>query len=133
MRHSEAHRIDHFVRQWFGALDGLPEDPSYFLNHVAEDMSLEMPEGNFRGPGGFSDWYALARKQFQPGCDHQIEQLDIASEDQGRFMIDLRVRLKAQSLDNENIDLQVNETWQLSIDEQKNITLHDYRVSPIAA
>lgn len=136
-------RIESFVREWFAQFDQLPESSDDFLQHLSPQLELNMPEGSFHGHDGFQQWYALARAQFKPGCQHQVEQLDIKAEDNAatRYRVELRVRLQAKThadsvFKGQPINLLVNEYWQLSAeaqaeDQANHITIHRYDVVPV--
>lgn len=124
-----------FVGSWFAEFDQLAENTHFFKQHLDEQVNWRMPEGNFSGHQGFDDWYALARKTFKPDCKHQVEQIDVSQTDDG-YQLDLRIRLFADTYEDsplagESINLLVNETWQVEIDQTGHITIYDYRVIPV--
>ncbi|QFT12348.1 General stress protein 14 (plasmid) [Vibrio sp. THAF190c] len=134
---SDEARLHRFVSEWFGQFDQLPEQSDYFLEHLSEKVEMTMPEGKFIGHSGFEDWYAMARATFKPNCDHDVEQLAIKKVEQG-YQLDLRIRLKADTYSNsllkgESLELSVNETWQLSLDDQGKVTIHEYLVTPLVS
>lgn len=129
-------RIQKFVTEWFEQFDQLPQESEFFTNSLAEDINWVMPEGAFSGHEGFRSWYALARESFKPGCDHDVEQLEIKATENG-FQADLRIRLRAETYEasafkGESLNLLVNEVWQISLNDQGKVILHDYRVTPVA-
>lgn len=134
---SAEQRISRFVGEWFGQFDQLPEASEFFTSHLSDDVNWHMPDGQFRGHQGFRDWYAIARRTFKPGCDHQVEQIEIKPLPDNRYEAELRIRLLADTFEDsewqgQSINLLVNETWQVELDAQGNITLHDYQVTPVA-
>jgi len=134
---SDEARLHSFVAEWFGQFDQLPEQSDYFLEHLSEKVEMTMLEGKFVGHSGLEDWYAIARATFKPNCDHDVEQLAIKKVEQG-YQLDLRIRLKADTYSNsllkgESLELSVNETWQLSLDDQGKVTIHEYLVTPLVS
>lgn len=132
---SPRRKIEKFVTQWFSEFDRLPEEESYFLSHLAADINLQMPEGEFQGHGGFRDWYGTARASFKPDCDHQVEQVEIQPLDKG-YQVDLRIRLIAETyadspFKGEPLNLLVNEIWQLELSSQDQCIINSYRVTPV--
>ncbi|OXY83144.1 NAD(P)H-dependent oxidoreductase [Oceanimonas doudoroffii] len=132
---SDEERIRRFVSEWFEQFDQLPEASEYFTARLAADVDWNMPEGRFLGHDGFRDWYAIVRKVFKPGCDHRVEQVTI-QPDGDDYQVELRIRLLADTfadsdLKGEPIDLLVNEIWQVRLDEQGRVTIHNYRVVPV--
>ncbi len=128
---SPENRIAKFTTEWFSRFDRLEEDASFFLQHLSDQIVWSMPEGNFLNHQGFLDWYALVRKQFKPGCQHTIEQLEVQPHGDG-YEVSLRVRLLAQTYENSSfkgavLNVLINETWQLTLDEGGKITIHTYR------
>ncbi|MFD2165612.1 NAD(P)H-dependent oxidoreductase [Thalassotalea euphylliae] len=123
-------RIKKFVADWFAEFDQLPDSDSFFLAKLAEDINWVMPDGAFKGHAGFKDWYAIAKQTFQPGCDHQVEQIDVEKTNEG-FEVNLRIRLIAQSLCGDDINMLVNETWQMTEQTDKGLIIHDYQVTAI--
>ncbi len=133
---SDESRLRKFVSQWFGQFDVLPKNDAFFLESLSEEVVMMMPEGEFKGHAGFKDWYAMARATFKPNCVHDVEQFELKPSDKG-YQIELRIRLKADTyedsmLKGESIELNVNETWQVSIDEQGSVTIYDYKVVPMS-
>ncbi|MGY3571215.1 NAD(P)H-dependent oxidoreductase [Vibrio paucivorans] len=128
--------LSKFVSTWFEKFDVLPEQDEYFTQSLAEDVVMTMPEGKFEGHTGFRDWYAIARTIFKPNCQHDVEQLEVKSSGKG-YQLNLRIRLKAETyadsvMHGETIELSVDETWQVSLDSQGKVTIHDYSVVPLA-
>ncbi|WP_260262133.1 NAD(P)H-dependent oxidoreductase [Vibrio intestinalis] len=134
---SDESRLRKFVANWFAQFDLLPEQDDFFVQSLAEDVVMTMPEGNFVGLAGFKDWYQLARQTFKPDCVHDIEQFELKATETG-YQIELRIRLKAEtypdsSMKGETIELPVNETWHVSLDEEGKVCIHDYKVVPVVS
>jgi len=129
--HSAESAIHQFVKKWFEQFDLLPEDNSFFLKLVADDVVLKMAEGDFHGHQGFNDWYQLLRDQFRPGCSHEVQQLEISSKGNNRYAVDLRLKLSAQNRDNSAVEFLVNEDWCLEVLTNGQIKIHEYMVTVI--
>ena len=130
-------RISRFVGEWFRKFDQLPEASEFFTLHLSDDVNWQMQDGQFRGHQGFRDWYAITRRTFKPGCDHRVEQVEVKPLPNNRYEAELRIRLLADTFDDsewqgQSINLLVNENWQVELDKQGNITIHDYQVTPVA-
>ena len=128
-------RITKFVKRWFAEFDVLPEGSGFFTSSLAEDVKWVMPDGEFKGHEGFRDWYAIARRTFKPGCDHQIEQITIKETETG-YQALLRMRLIAETyaesdFNGEAINMLVNEIWNITLDEQGEVTIHEYLVEAV--
>ncbi|KLV03174.1 FMN reductase [Photobacterium aquae] len=124
------------IIEWFATMDKLPENTDSFTVHLANDLMMDMPEGTFNGVNGFRDWYGTARSLFKPGCTHTIEQIDIKPNGD-RYEAELRVRLQADTqatscFNGETINILVNETWQLSLNSEGKMIIHQYHVEPVA-
>ena len=132
--HSDAdYLISKFVSDWFAEFDHLAESPDFFLEHLSKDLVWSSPEGEFKGHSGFKDWYRLARQNFKPPCEHQVEQLSINALEGDKYQVEIRVRLIAQTqsdspFNGEDLNLLVNEYWQLELDDQRSISISEYRV-----
>ena len=124
-------RINQFVNKWFEQFDHLPEDDSYFVKQLSDTVVMKMAEGDFHGHAGFRDWYKQVRQQFKPGCDHQVQQVEISSKGNGRYAVDLRVQLIADTFDGETIDLLVNEDWVLTLSSNGQVTIEEYMVTVV--
>lgn len=130
-------RMQKFVAEWFAKFDVLEEDTEFFTDKLAQDVKWSMPEGEFLGHDGFRDWYAIARATFKPNCDHDVQQIEVKPNGD-RFQVELRIRLTADSYEDsmmkgEAVNLTVNETWQVSIEESGSITIHEYNVVPVVS
>lgn len=134
---SEEEKIRRFVQDWFEEFDRMPADSDFFVQHLAPDVRWKMPEGVFNGHQGFCSWYEIAHATFKPGCDHQLEQMEIVKADE-TYEVQLRIRLLAEThIDSQfagqEINMLVNETWQVGLDERGKISIHDYSVEPVAS
>jgi len=132
---SDEVRIHNFISNWFGQFDLLPDASDFFTAHLASDVNWVMPEGTFTGHQGFRDWYAIARRNFKPGCEHQVEQVEINANADG-YSVSLRIRLKAETFadsdfNGESINMLVNERWQLTVDSDGLVQIQDYQVQPV--
>ncbi|WP_086969934.1 NAD(P)H-dependent oxidoreductase [Vibrio coralliirubri] len=130
--HSDEELVRKFVTNWFEQLDTLPTQESMFTQSLSSNVVFNMPEGQFVGHAGFKDWYAIARSTFKPNCSHGIEQLEIKPIG-SQYQVSLHVRLKADtfpdsSMKGESIELVVNETWLVSVDDTNNVKIHEYEV-----
>ncbi|WP_419811975.1 NAD(P)H-dependent oxidoreductase [Bacterioplanoides sp.] len=135
IQNSAEEKIRRFVADWFAEFDQLPQGDEFFIQHLAPDVNWNMPEGKFKGHQGFSSWYEIARSTFKPGCDHQVEQIEVIKNESG-YQVDLRIRMLAETFpdsqfNGEGINLLVNEIWQVSLDEHSAVTIHDYQVEPV--
>ncbi|GGA71723.1 hypothetical protein GCM10011369_11900 [Neiella marina] len=130
--HEPKNIIKRFVAEWFEQMDRLPEDSGYFKKYLADDFYMNMPEGAFNGISGFEQWYEFARSTFKPDCRHEIEQLDVTEQD-GEHHLSFRVRVIADTFAGESINLLVNETWRLMLNQQRDIKICDYKVDPVVS
>lgn len=126
--------IGRFARNWFSALDKLPEDTSQFTKHLSENLIWDMPEGKFFGHHGFNEWYSIARKTFRPGCDHQIQAISVTKSEEG-FNAKLSIQLTAHTYPDsefkgEKIKIVVNEQWQLTYSQSQGLSISSYVVKP---
>lgn len=129
-----------FVHQWFSEFDVLPEDAGYFLSFLAEDIHWEMGADTFTGHAGFNDWYQIARNTFLPGPQHIVEQVEvepIENDPNGsQYQLNLRIRFIAETapmseFKGNSLNVLVNETWTVSVDENDKPTIHRYLASPV--
>jgi len=135
LMNSDEEAIRQFVAAWFAEFDQLGEGTDFFLKHLAKDVNWNMPEGSFKGHEGFIEWYKIARATFLPNCDHQVEQIEVkpSSQEGISYDVHLRIRLLAETypesdFKGESINLLVNEVWQVAINDDQEITIHDYQV-----
>ncbi|MDG3085501.1 NAD(P)H-dependent oxidoreductase [Vibrio hannami] len=123
-------KFDLFVKQWFSQFDQLPEDNSYFLGHIAENIELTDPNGSYMGSAGFNDWYKSLLTIFKPGVKHLIEQTSIKSAGD-KFDAEIRIRAQGDMTNGESINQLLNENWTVSIDEEGKFTIHSYEVAAV--
>lgn len=126
--HSAESQINQFVRKWFQQFDLLPEDDSFFVKQLEDDVVLDMIEGEFTGHAGFRDWYGDIRKLFKPNCVHDVQQVQINDKDNGKYGIDLRIQLTAETFTGEVVDILVNEEWTVSLASNSDISIKQYQV-----
>ncbi|MCO7191224.1 MULTISPECIES: NAD(P)H-dependent oxidoreductase [unclassified Pseudoalteromonas] len=125
-------QIEQFARHWFSRFDVLPAEDVEFTQYLSDDVAMNMMGEQYQGHEGFRDWYATARRTFRPGCQHQIEQIKVNMKYAGQYLVELRVRLIADtfsdsSLGGRSVNLLVNEVWQLSL-VGTTILIEDYQV-----
>ncbi|GAA6167386.1 NAD(P)H-dependent oxidoreductase [Sessilibacter corallicola] len=134
--HSPEKKLQQFITQWFAQFDDLTHSEHYYLSHLSNDVSFDMPEGNFTGHQGFIAWYKKVQSAFKPNCDHQVEQIDIDNSGKD-FKVKLRVRLAAETHEHSEyqgkpVNILVNETWLGTFNHREEFIIHDYRVTPTA-
>ncbi|MCL3780683.1 flavodoxin family protein [Prolixibacteraceae bacterium JC049] len=122
-------KIKAFVKDWFAHFDVLADD-GYFNNHIANGAKLRFVEGEFIGHEGFSEWYAEIKKNIKPNNEHRIESITIAANN-GHFDVDLTVKMKAETVDGNPIQLNVNENWKVEITRDNRVKIHEYRVAKV--
>lgn len=137
LANSPENRIRKFVKKWFQRFDQLPDNTDFFTQGLSEDSNLKMPEGEFFGHSGFRDWYAMAKQTFKPDCDHQLEQISIR-ENTDDFQVNLRVRLLAETFEDsalggQSVDMLVDETWSVFINDSNQLQISDYEILPVTA
>ncbi|USD67008.1 NAD(P)H-dependent oxidoreductase [Vibrio sp. SCSIO 43136] len=124
-------KIHKLVQTWFEQMDQLDGNSGAFHAMLNNDVVITAPEGTFNGIAGFNDWYELLRQSFKPNCEHDIEQLEV--EDRGeQFLAKLRIRLKAETLAGEPVNVLVNEEWLLSTNAEQ-LVIDDYKVEPVVS
>ena len=133
---SPENRLNKFIQEWFAKFDVLPTSSDFFTRSLSSDIRLVMPDGEFIGHEGFRDWYEIARATFKPNCEHIVEQLSIETTEDNKFVVNLRVRLKAETyptsgLQGQNINMLVNETWRIIFNEQDQIIIEEYLVDVV--
>ncbi len=85
---------------------------------LRNDVSIHVPEGEFNGIAGFNDWYALLRTLFAPNCEHTLSEIDVV-ENGDVCDVQMKVRVQAESLQGEQIDMEVAELWQVAMVDGK--------------
>ncbi len=126
---STENKVKKLATEWFAKFDLLPESSEYFLRSLSKDILWQSPEGNFSGHAGFNDWYSTIRKMFKPNCQHIIEDIKVDETDSG-ISAQLRIRLLAQTLQGESINMLVNEQWALT-DSNGKLEICSYIVEPV--
>ncbi|QIA63209.1 flavodoxin family protein [Vibrio astriarenae] len=109
---SQERQVSALVKAWFENMDNLGEDETPFLSELDENVVFHVPEGEYNGHAGFKDWYRQLRNMFDT-ASHTLEQVVITPSEVG-FKADLRVRLIARTASGEDVNVLVNEEWQLS-------------------
>ncbi len=130
-------KLQKFVTQWFEKFDILTPDHQQFTKHLASDIKLVMPEGEFNGHAGFNDWYSGARATFKPHSHHDVEHIQIKALSDDRFEVELRIRLTAETFtdsvfNGDAVNILVNEVWQVSFDDNDNAIIHEYLVEVVS-
>ena len=120
--------IKTFANQWFKDFDELPEDPATFLKSVDEALHLSSPEGIYQGIDGFLQWYKVLRESFKPNPTHDVERVEVSHLEENKYQVDLLVRLGAETYDNGAVNVTAKEVWRVSVDQQKQVKIYDYRV-----
>lgn len=126
---SPEEKIKSFIYEWFSNFDKLADD-GYFNSFIANGCLLKFPEGEFIGHEGFSEWYKNIKETIKPGNQHSVESISI-SEENGFYMIDLSVKMKAEKTSGESIQLNVKENWKIEITRDARIKLHHYLVEKV--
>ncbi|MDG3086529.1 NAD(P)H-dependent oxidoreductase [Vibrio hannami] len=121
-------KFEMFVKQWFDKFDQLPEDNSYFLERLSEDLVLTDPNSTFNGIAGFNDWYKSLLGMFKPGVTHLIEQISLKPVGESEYDAELRVRVQGELTNGESINQLFNENWKVSVDAEGNFKIHSYQV-----
>ncbi|MFM5658070.1 NAD(P)H-dependent oxidoreductase [Aeromonas veronii] len=121
-----------FSTKWFEKMDLLPESSEFFIKYIDDDFEMHMPEGDFNGVEGFNNWYEQARSTFKSPCQHILEQISVNKSDD-QFKVELRVRVIAEtypesSFKGTSINILMNESWNLTVNSNNEIRLHDYKV-----
>ncbi|ELA6610318.1 NAD(P)H-dependent oxidoreductase [Vibrio alginolyticus] len=121
-------KFELFVKQWFSKFDELPEDNSYFVQNLSQDLELDAVGEKFMGVAGFNDWYKSLLTMFKPGVAHLIEQVTLKSSGDSNFNAELRIRVQAELANGESINQLFNEKWKVSLNEDGAFTIHSYQV-----
>ncbi|WED23806.1 NAD(P)H-dependent oxidoreductase [Vibrio sp. JC009] len=119
-------RVNQFVKKWFSQFDLLPEDDSYFIKQLSENVELEVPEGSFKGHAGFRDCYSNIRKTIKPGCRHEVQQVQVNDKGNGQYNVDLRVKFAAETYTGEKIEMLINEQWLVTLSSNGQVSIHQY-------
>ncbi|WP_375749229.1 NAD(P)H-dependent oxidoreductase [Vibrio sp. HN007] len=121
-------KFEMFVKQWFSKFDELPEDNSYFVEQLSEDLVLTDPNSTFNGIAGFNDWYKSLLGMFKPGVIHLIEQITLKPAGESEYEAELRVRVQGDMTNGESINQLFNENWKVSFDAEGGFKIHGYQV-----
>ncbi|WP_406609456.1 NAD(P)H-dependent oxidoreductase [Agarivorans sp. JK6] len=124
-------KFEQFVKQWFAQFDQLPQDNSYFLQHLANDFELSDPIGSYQGIAGFNDWYNTLLKTFKPGVLHLIEQVNFIATTKQQYQAEIRVRAQGELVSGEHINQLFNERWTVSLNSKGNFAIHSYHVAAV--
>ena len=122
-------KIKSFAKQWFEHFDVLADD-GYFNNYIANGAKLQFAEGEFVGHEGFSEWYAGIKNTIKPNNEHRIESINVVANN-GHYAVDLSVKLKAEKLSGEPLQLNVKENWKVEITRDGRIKIHEYIVNTV--
>lgn len=122
-------KVTALVKTWFNQMDKLQEDAGLFHAMLRNDVAITAPEGEFNGIAGFNDWYQVLRSTFKPNCEHVLEQI-VVHEKQGEHVAEIRVRLIAETVQGEAINVLVNEEWSVDLDKDKPRIIR-YKVEPV--
>ncbi|EGA68601.1 NAD(P)H dehydrogenase (quinone) [Vibrio sinaloensis DSM 21326] len=122
-------KVTALVKTWFEQMDKLQEDAGLFHAMLRNDVAITAPEGEFNGIAGFNDWYQVLRSTFKPNCEHVLEQI-VVHEKQGEHVAEIRVRLIAETVQGEAINVLVNEEWSVDLDKDKPRIIR-YKVEPV--
>lgn len=121
--------IKTFAKDWFAHFDVLADD-GYFNNHIANGAKLQFVEGEFIGHEGFSKWYSDIKKTIKPNNEHRIESINIVANNE-HFDVDLSVKMKAETVTGEMMQLNVKENWKVEITRDGRIKIHEYIAKPV--
>ncbi|MDN3684447.1 hypothetical protein QW180_15980 [Vibrio sinaloensis] len=123
-------KVTALVKTWFEQMDKLQEDAGLFHAMLRNDVAITAPEGEFNGIAGFNDWYQVLRSTFKPNCEHVLEQIVVHEKKQGEHVAEIRVRLIAETVQGEAINVLVNEEWSVDLDKDKPRIIR-YKVEPV--
>ncbi|WP_230460330.1 hypothetical protein, partial [Sansalvadorimonas verongulae] len=62
-------------------------------------------------------------------CDHRVQQVQIKDKGEGKFAVDVRVKLISDTFSGEKIDMLVNEEWELTLATSGQVTIDKYAVT----
>jgi putative NADPH-quinone reductase len=122
-------RIERFVKDWFAKFDVLA-DVSSFTPYIKNDTQFQFVEGEFRGVEGFEAWYTNIKNILKPNNEHRIESITVQQEDNA-FNVDLAIKLKAEKVSGEELQLNVKEHWKLALATDGQIQIQEYLVNEI--
>lgn len=125
---AEVH-IERFVKDWFAKFDVL-SDASSFTPYINNDTQFQFVEGEFTGIKGFETWYTNIKNTLKPNNEHRIESI-IIQEENNAFDVYLTIKLKAEKVSGELLQLNVKEHWKLVLTTNGQIQIKEYIVNEL--
>ncbi|SHF50603.1 Putative NADPH-quinone reductase (modulator of drug activity B) [Tenacibaculum mesophilum] len=122
-------RIERFVKDWFAKFDVLA-DASSFTPYINNDTKFQFVEGEFTGIKGFETWYTNIKNILKPNNEHRIESI-IIQEENNAFDVYLTIKLKAEKVSSELLQLNVKEHWKLVLTTNGQIQIKEYIVNEL--
>ncbi|GFD75990.1 hypothetical protein KUL113_54100 [Tenacibaculum sp. KUL113] len=122
-------RIERFVKDWFAKFDVLA-DASSFTPYINNDTQFQFVEGEFTGVKGFDTWYTNIKNTLKPNNEHRIESI-IIQEENNAFDVYLTIKLKAEKVSGELLQLNVKEHWKLVLTTNGQIQIKEYIVNEL--
>ncbi|MEQ3499605.1 NAD(P)H-dependent oxidoreductase [Tenacibaculum sp. SSH1-16] len=122
-------RIERFVKDWFAKFDVLA-DASSFTPYINNDTQFQFVEGEFTGIKGFETWYTNIKNTLKPNNEHRIESI-IIQEENNAFDVYLTIKLKAEKVSGELLQLNVKEHWKLVLTTNGQIQIKEYIVNEL--
>ncbi len=122
-------RIERFVKYWFAKFDVL-SDASSFTPYINNDTQFQFVEGEFTGIKGFETWYTNIKNTLKPNNEHRIESI-IIQEENNAFDVYLTIKLKAEKVSGELLQLNVKEHWKLVLTTNGQIQIKEYIVNEL--
>ncbi|WP_281980300.1 NAD(P)H-dependent oxidoreductase [Tenacibaculum mesophilum] len=122
-------RIERFVKDWFAKFDVL-SDASSFTPYINNDTQFQFVEGEFTGIKGFETWYTNIKNTLKPNNEHHIESI-IIQEENNAFDVYLTIKLKAEKVSGELLQLNVKEHWKLVLTTNGQIQIKEYIVNEL--
>ncbi|WP_047789304.1 NAD(P)H-dependent oxidoreductase [Tenacibaculum mesophilum] len=122
-------RIERFVKDWFAKFDVL-SDASSFTPYINNDTQFQFVEGEFTGIKGFETWYTNIKNTLKPNNEHRIESI-IIQEENNAFDVYLTIKLKAEKVSGELLQLNVKEHWKLVLTTNGQIQIKEYIVNEL--
>ena len=126
--------IPQFVSDWFRAMESMPDNIDWFVDHLSDSLVLSMPEGEFEGHTGFEQWYRGAAKTFQAGWVHDVQELKVGEESEGLYPVEMALNLVAtlnapEGKPARQLNLPLRESWTVAVSETGAVAIHSYRVT----
>ena len=122
-------RIERFVKDWFAKFDVLA-DASSFTPYINNDTQFQFVEGEFTGIKEFETWYTNIKNILKPNNEHRIESI-IIQEENNAFDVYLTIKLKAEKVSGELLQLNVKEHWKLVLTTNGQIQIKEYIVNEL--